>query len=81
MFLGGRRRTGRGDGDRTVGRVVAAIAAATVPAAVVARDVVIAVGPPWCGAASDSCLGVRVVIDVGPVRRRWRHGSCTKQNR
>ena len=83
MFLCGRRGTGRGgrnDGDRVIGGVVAAAAAATVPAAaVVACHVVIAVGPPWCGAAGDTGLKVGVVIDVGAVRRRRRHGSCTQE--
>lgn len=81
MFLGGRRQDGRGGGDRVIGGVVAAVAAATVATAAVARHVVIAVGPPWRGATGDARLGVRIVIDVGAVRRRWRHSSCTKQNR
>ena len=89
MFLSGRCGAGRGgryDGrDGAVGRAVAAVGAgATVVArAVVARHVVIAVGPPRSGATGgrDAALRVRVVIDVGAVRRRWRHGSCAKHTR
>lgn len=86
MLLGGRcdcdGRGGRTAGNERVigGRVVVAVVAgATVAAAartVVARHIVVAVRPPWRGAAGHAGLRVRIVIDVGTVRRRRRHRSC-----
>lgn len=75
LFLGGRRSAGRWVRDASDNDVASAVGVVGTGAS----HVVIAVGPPRRGATGDARLGVRIVIDVGTVRRRRRHGSWRRK--